>query len=91
MKFEEKFQHFKSNYAKLRNETNFFSFAKQLETLVFVFFQFRETIGTRRNSTLFRTVSYFAKLKKYETVYPNPDSMHTEKLKNKNFRSTKIF
>ena len=35
----------------------FFSFAKKLETLFFV------TIETRRNSDLFCTVSYFAKLK----------------------------
>ena len=35
------------------------------------FLQFRETIETRRNSDLFRTVSYFAKLKKYETVNPS--------------------
>ena len=38
------------------------------------FFQFREKIETRRNSDLFRTVSYFAKLKKkYETVNPISD------------------
>ena len=51
----------------------FFSFAKQLETLYFVF---RETIEARRNSDLFRAVSYFAKLKKkYETVNPS-DNTH---------------
>ena len=50
------------------NETKrFFSFTKQLETLFIVFlyfFQFVETIKTRWNSDLFRTVSYFAKEKK---------------------------
>ena len=43
---------------------DFFSFAKQLETLFSNFFKFRETIKTRRNSGLLRTVSYFGKLKK---------------------------
>ena len=42
----------------------FFSLAKQLETLNFVF---RETIETRRNSDLFRTVMNFAKKEKKYT------------------------
>ena len=42
----------------------FFSFAKKLETLFFV------TIETRRNSDLFCTVSYFAKLKKIRNCQP---------------------
>ena len=48
----------------------FFCFAKQLEPLFsyFLIFQFRKTIETLRNSDLFRTVLFFAKLKKYETV-----------------------
>ena len=45
----------------------FFSFAKQLETLNFVF---RKTIETRRNSDLFRTVSYFANKKKIRNFQP---------------------
>ena len=45
----------------------FFCFAKQLETLYFVF---RETIETRRNSDLFLTVSYFSKLKKIRNCQP---------------------
>ena len=59
-KIEEQVQNFNEN---MRNyETiRFFSIAKQLKTLYFVF---RETIETRRNNDLFRTVSYFAKLKK---------------------------
>ena len=60
---------------KMRNyETKrfFFRFAKQLETLLSYFriFPFRETIETRRNSDLFRTVSYFAKLKKIRNCQP---------------------
>ena len=31
-------------------------------------------IETRRNSDLFRTVLYFAKLKKYETVKPSENA-----------------
>ena len=49
----------------------FFRFAKQLETFYFVF---SEMIETRRNSDLFRTVLYFAKLKKYETVKPSENA-----------------
>ena len=64
---------FKGKYAKQRNET-FFSVSRNNSKhffRIFVFFQFRETIETRRNSDRFRTVSDFAKLKKkYETVNP---------------------
>ena len=65
-KIEEQVQNFNENMRNYETK-RFFSFAKQLETFYFVF---RETIETRRNSDLFRTVSYFAKLKKYETVNP---------------------
>ena len=41
---------------------------KKLFFRIFAFFQFRETIETRRNSDLFLTVSSFAKLNKYETI-----------------------
>ena len=63
----------KKKYTKIWNETLFPSFAKQLETLFSyfcIFFQFRETIETRWNSDLFRTVSYFAKLKKIRNCQP---------------------
>ena len=59
----------------------FFSYAKQLETLFFVFsyfIQFRKTIETRQNSDLFRSVSYFAKLKqntKLSTLHATALSM----------------
>ena len=43
-----------------------FSFQKHLET----YFQFLETIETRQNSEPFRTVSYFAKLKKIRNCHP---------------------
>ena len=45
---------------------SFFNFAKQVEqhfVLIFGHLQFREAIKTRQNMDLFRTVSYFAKLK----------------------------
>ena len=59
-KLEEQVQNFNENMRNYETK-RFFSFAKQLETFYFVF---RETIETRRNSDLFRTVSYFAKLLK---------------------------
>ena len=59
-KLEEQAQNFNKNMRNYETKS-FFSFAKQLETTYFVF---RETIETRQNSDLFRTVSYFAKLKK---------------------------
>ena len=65
-KLEEQTQNFNKNMRDFETK-RFFCFAEQLETPYFVF---RETIETRRNSDLFRTVSYFAKLKKYETVKP---------------------
>ena len=57
---------FKGKYAKQRNET-FFSVSRNNSKhffRIFVFFKFRETIETWRNSDLFCTVSHFAKLKK---------------------------
>ena len=72
-KLEEKVHNLKEKDTKIRNETLFRSFAKQLETLCFVFsyfFQFRETIEIRRNSDLFRTIKYFAKLKKIRNCQP---------------------
>ena len=50
----------------------FFSFAKYSKHFfrIFVFFQFLETIETRQNSEPFRTVSYFAKLKKIRNCQP---------------------
>ena len=38
------------------------------------FFRFAKMFETQRNSDLFRTVLYFAREKKYETV--NPESTH---------------
>ena len=61
-KIEEQVQNFNENMRNRNYET------KQLETLYFIF---RETIETRRNSGLFRTVSFFAKLKRNETVHPS--------------------
>ena len=52
----------------------FFKFSETTRNTFFVFSyfsQFCETIETRRNSDLFRTVSHFAKQKKYETVNPS--------------------
>ena len=65
-KLEEQVQNFNENMRNYETK-RFFSFAKQLETLYFVFC---ETIETRRNSDLFRTVSYFAKLKKIRNCQP---------------------
>ena len=68
-KLKEQVQNFNENMRNYETQ-RFFSFAKQLETFYFVF---RETIETRRNSDLFRTVSYsfvFRETEKYETVYP---------------------
>ena len=48
-------------YMKKRNIVS--PFRETTQNTFFVFFQFRVTIETRRNSDLFRTVSYFAKLK----------------------------
>ena len=59
-KLEEHVQNVNENMRNYETK-RFYRFAKQLETLYFVFC---ETIETRRNSDLFRTVSYFAKLKK---------------------------
>ena len=60
---------------------DFFSFAKQLETLFSYFLQFRETTKTRRNSGLLVTVTYsfvFRETKKkYETVNPSHDTTST--------------
>ena len=57
---------FKGKYAKRRNGT-FFSVSQKTRNTFFIFFQFRKTIETRRNSDLFRTVSFFAK----KTVHPS--------------------
>ena len=65
-KLEEQVQNFNENMQNYETK-RFFSFAKQLETLYFVF---RVTIGARRNSDLFCTVSYFAKLKKIRNCQP---------------------
>ena len=62
-KLEEQVQNFNENMRNYETKC-FFSFAKQLETLYFVF---REMIETRQ---IFLTVLYFAKLKKNETVDP---------------------
>ena len=65
-KLEEQVQNFNENMRNYETKC-FFSFAKQLETLYFVF---RETIETRQ---IFRTVLYFAKLKKktkLSTLHP---------------------
>ena len=66
---------FKGKYTKLRNETVFSVLRNNSKHFfrIFVFFQFRKRIETRRNIDLFRTVSYFAELKKYETVNPMHD------------------
>ena len=65
-KLEEKVKNTKRNIVSQFCETTrntFFTFA--------YFFQFRETIETRQNSDLFRTVLYFAKLKKIRNCQPN--------------------
>ena len=74
-KLEEQAQNFNKNMRNYETKS-FFSFAKQLETTYFVF---RETIETRQNSDLFRTVSYFANLKqntKLSTLLLRPLWMH---------------
>ena len=58
-KLKEQAQNFNENMRNYEMK-HFFSFAKQLETSYFVFCK---SIETLRNSDLFRTVSYFAKLK----------------------------
>ena len=75
MKFEERVpvQNLKENMRD--NETKrFFSVSRNNSKHLFsYFFQFRETIETRRNSDMFRTVSYFAKQKqntKLSTLEP---------------------
>ena len=60
-KLEEQVQNLNENMQNYETK-RFFSFAKQLETLYFVF---RVTIGA-----LFCTVSYFAKLKKIRNCQP---------------------
>ena len=64
MKFEEKAQNFNENIQKYEMKHCFAVAQKNLKHFFSYFFQFHETIETRRNSDLFRTVSYFAKLKK---------------------------
>ena len=64
-KLEEKVKNTKRNIVSQFCETTrntFFTFA--------YFFQFCETIETRQNSDLFRTVLYFAKLKKIRNCQP---------------------
>ena len=66
MKIEERVQNLKENMQNDETERSF-QFREKLETLFSYFFQFRKTIETRRNSDLFRTVSFFAK----KTVHPS--------------------
>ena len=65
-KIEEQVQNFNESMRNYETKL-FFSFAKQLETLYFLF---HKTIETRRNSDLFRTVSHFLKLKKIRNCQP---------------------
>ena len=73
-KLEEQVQNFNENMRNYETK-RFCSFAKQLETLNFVF---RETIETRRNYDLFRTVSYFAKLKKRNFLTLGADKLNSD-------------
>ena len=70
MKFEENVQNCNENIRKYETKHCFAVSRNNSKHTFSYFFQFRETIEARRNSDLFRTVLYFAKLKKYETVNP---------------------
>ena len=85
-RLEEQVQNFNENMRNYETK-RFFSFAKQLETFYFVF---RETIETRRNSDLFRTVSYsfvFRETEKYETVNPTRVRNNSSRVTNNSSRA----
>ena len=75
MKLKERLQVLKKkmrNYETTKQNVFFFVSRNNLKHFfVFLyFFQFCKMIKTRRNSDLFRTVSYFAKLKKIGNCQP---------------------